>query len=346
MQNQSDNRIQIISIFFCLFFLNVQMAAAAEYPVLGKVVRFDKQLDNLIPADAEIEVIASGFDWTEGPLWLPDEKNGFLIFSDIPRNSIMKWREGEGISLFMKPSGYTGMTDYGRESGCNGIGLDPGGNLIFCEHGDRRLSRLTPNGGKITLADRYDGKRFNSPNALAIKSNGDIYFTPPPYRLPKGANDPMREMDFCGVYRWSASEGITLLTKELIRPNGIAFSPDEAALYVAQSDGKAPIIMAYPVNAAGTLDKGRIFYDFKKERKQFRYGSPDGMEVDGRGNLFASGPGGIYIITPEAKILGRIDTGQSTANCVWGDDGSVLYMTADQYICRIRTKTMGAGWSK
>lgn len=308
---------------------------------IGEIVRFENRMDQLIPSDAKIELLASGFEWSEGPLWIQDSNGGYLLFSDIPRNSIMRWKEGEGISLFMKPSGYTGIADYGREPGSNGLTLDRQGRIIFCEHGDRRISRLEKGGGKKTLADSHMGKRFNSPNDAVVKSNGDIYFTDPPYGLPKGFADPRRELDFCGVFRLSPGGEITLLTKEMSRPNGIAFSPDEQVLYVAQSDSRNPIIRAFPVKTDGTLDDGKVLYDFSSQMRKFP-GGPDGLKVDQHGNLFTTGPGGVYVITPEGKPLGRIHTGKRTSNCAWGDDGSVLYMTVDDDLCRIKTKTKGA----
>jgi len=308
---------------------------------IGKIVRFDDRADELIPSDAEIELLASGFEWSEGPLWVQDADGGHLLFSDIPRNSVMKWKQGEGISLFMKPSGYTGVADYGREPGSNGLTLDLQGRIIFCEHGDRRISRLEKDGGKMTLVDSYDGKRFNSPNDAAVKSNGDIYFTDPPYGLPQQHRDPRRELDFCGVFRLSTSGEVTLLTKEMTRPNGIAFSPDEAILYVAQSDSKNAIIRAFGVKSDGTLAGGRVLHDFTGLMGKLP-GSPDGLKVDRQGNLFATGPGGVYIITAKGKLLARIHTGKRTSNCAWGGDGSVLYMTVDDYLCRVKTKTRGA----
>lgn len=310
----------------------------AALPTMGRVIREDPAIDRLIPRDAKIEVLASGMKWSEGPLWIKD--GGYLLFCDIPRNSVMKWKEGEGLSLFMKPSGYTGVADYGAEPGSNGLALDPQGRIVFCEHGDRRISRLEPGGGKKTLADGFQGKRLNSPNDAVYKSNGDLYFTDPIYGLPKRQDDPHRELDFCGVFRLSAGGELALLTRELTRPNGLAFSPDERTLYVAQSDPERAIWMAYPVNPDGTLGKGRVFADVTPMVKQLP-GLPDGMKVDSAGNLFASGPGGIHVYSPEGKRLGRIDTGQRTANCAWGGDGSVLYMTADSYLCRIRTSTRG-----
>lgn len=308
-------------------------------PTLGQVVRLSPKMDRLIPKDARIEVLGSGFAWSEGPLWIKD--GGHLIFSDIPRNSIMKWKQGEGVSLFMKPSGYTGVVDYGREPGSNGLTLDPQGRIVFCEHGDRRISRLERDGGKRTLVDNYQGKRLNSPNDATFKSNGDMYFTDPPYGLPKQADDPRRELDFFGVYRQSKEGALTLLTREMTRPNGIGFSPDEKTLYVAQSDPRRAIWMAFPVNADGLLGKGRVFHDATSSVDKLP-GLPDGLKVDQRGNVFATGPGGVYVFSPDGELLGRIDTGQRTSNCAWGDDGSVLYMTADSYLCRIRTTTRGA----
>jgi gluconolactonase len=310
-------------------------------PTIGKIVREDPEMDQLIARDARIEVLATGFAWSEGPVWVKD--GGYLLFSDIPRNSIMKWKEGAGVSLFMKPSGFTGIADYGREPGSNGLTLDPKGRLVCCEHGDRRVSRLEWDGGKRTLADNYMGKRLNSPNDLTFKSNGDLYFTDPPYGLPKLQDDPRRELDFCGVYRLSPDGHLTLLTKEMTRPNGIAFSPDEKTLYVSQSDPERAIWMAFPVKADGTLGEGHVLYDVTSLVNKMP-GLPDGMKVDHEGNLFASGPGGIHVFARDGRHLGRIDTGERLANCAWGDDGSTLYMTSDMYLCRIKTKTRGVGW--
>jgi len=331
------------TILFILFPTHSRIAIpqeSAPHSTIGEIVIFEDAMSKFVAPNAQIELLAAGFEWSEGPLWMKDANGGYLLFSDIPRNSIMKWKEGEGISLFMKPSGYTGITDYGREPGSNGLTLDRQGRMIFCEHGDRRISRLEEGSGKKTLADSFMGKRFNSPNDAVVKSNGDIYFTDPPYGLPKRADDPTRELDFCGVYRLSPGGGITLLTKEMTRPNGIAFSPDEKILYVAQSDSQAPIIRAFPVQSDGTLGHGSILFDFTKFRGRFP-GGPDGLKLDQQGNLFATGPGGVYVITPEGKTLGRIHTGKPTSNCAWGDDGSVLYMTVNDTLCRIKTETKG-----
>jgi len=313
-----------------------------NFPELGEIIRLDPALDELIPKDAKLKVLSSGFVWTEGPVWVADDSGGHLLFSDIPQNSVMKWKEGVGTSLYLTPSGYTGVTDYGGEPGCNGLLLDGKGQLVSCEHGDRRLSVLTKNGGKRTLVDNYQGKRLNSPNDACFKSNGDLYFTDPPYGLPNRWDDPLRELDFCGVYRLAKDGTLTLLTTEMTRPNGIAFSPDEKTLYVAQSDPQAAIWKKFPVKEDGTLGEGVLLHDATDQVGKLP-GLPDGLKVDAKGNLFATGPGGVYIFNPEGKLLGRISTGERTSNCAWGDDGSTLYITADMYLCRIKTTTKGAG---
>ncbi len=340
---ESRNFLLAIVLAILAWFQPVMSQGQTKFQRIGEIVRQQDGVNEIIPPDAEIEVLATGFEWSEGPVWIQESGGGYLLFSDIPRNAIMKWKEGQGISLFMKPSGYTGVTDYGREPGSNGLTLDLQGRIIFCEHGDRRVSRLEKDGGKKTLVDSYEGKRLNSPNDAAVKSNGDIYFTDPPYGLPRGYCDPRRELDFCGVFRLSTSGELTLLTREMTRPNGIAFSPDESVLYVAQSDGRNPVIKAFPVKPDGTLGQAKVFFDFSSLMGKYP-GGPDGLKVDRHGNLFATGPGGVHVITPEGELLGRIHTGKRTANCAWGDDGSVLYMTTDDYLTRVKTKTRGARW--
>jgi gluconolactonase len=318
------------------FALSAETSNKASF---GNIVRKDPRLDKLVPPGAQMEQLADGFDWSEGPVWIKD--GGYLLFSDVPRNEVMKWKEGQGISLFMKPSGYTGVVDYGAEPGSNGLALDPQGRVVFCEHGDRRVSRLEKDGGKKTLVDSYQGKRLNSPNDVTFKSNGDMYFTDPPYGLPKNFDDPRRELDFCGVYRVSKDGQVTLLTKELTRPNGIAFSPDEKTLYVAQSDPDAAVWKAFEVKADGTLGQGRVFFDATSEAKAGKKGLPDGMKIDRSGNLFATGPGGVFVFASDGTHLGTLETGQATGNCAWGDDGGTLYIMADMYLVRIKLATKG-----
>ena len=307
---------------------------------LGTIERLDPALDALLPNGAVIEKLAEGFDWSEGPVWMP---GGQLLFSDVPLNTIFKWEENKGVAIFLQPSGYTGTLPRGGEPGSNGLTHDKQGRLIACQHGDRRVARWE-NGKFVSVADRYEGKRFNSPNDVVVKSNGDIYFTDPPYGLVKNMDDPAKEIPFQGVYRVSATDGkVTLLTGEVTRPNGLAFSPDEGILYVASSDPDKAIWMSYPVKADGTLGTGRVFFDTTSTVKT-KKGLPDGLKVDQRGNLWATGPGGVLIISSQGKHLGTLATGEATANCAWGDDGSTLYITADMYLCRIKTKTKGAGW--
>src|SRR3954468_7514504 len=303
---------------------------------LGKLEMEDPAFYDLVPKDAHIEKLAEGFGWAEGPLWM----GNFVIFSDVIGNTIYKWEAGKGLGEYMKPSGYTGSTPRGGEPGSNGLTRDPQGRLVLCEHGDRRVSRVE-NGKKVTLVDNYMGKKLNSPNDVVFKSNGDMYFTDPPYGLEKKNDDPKKELPFNGVYRYSKDGKLTLLTKELTFPNGLAFSPDEKTLYIAVSDPKKAVWMAYDVAPDGGITNGRIFYDATEYATDEHPGLPDGMKVDKQGNLFATGPGGVWVFTPQGKLLGRINPGQKTANCAWGEDGSTLYLTSHMFFCRIKTKTSG-----
>ncbi len=318
----------------------------ADKKTLGSIVRLDPALDALIPKDAVIELLEEKkFEWAEGPVWLKGEKA--VIFSDIPRNMIWRWDEIKGLSEFVKPSGYTGKTPFtGREPGSNGLTFDQQGRLILCQHGDRRIVAmdLKKPGEYMTLVDRFEGKRLNSPNDLVIKSNGDIYFTDPPYGLPKQMDDPNKELSFQGVYRFSKDGVLTLLTKEMSRPNGIAFSPDEKTLYVANSDPAKPIWMAFPLQKDGTLGQGKVFFDASAQLLKLKIGLPDGMKVDKDGNVWATGPGGVLIFDKSGKHLGTLATGVATANCNWGGDGSTLYITADKNLARVKTTSKGIGW--
>lgn len=328
-----------VLVVACSVSAEEKKTAAKPYPTVGKVERFDPRFDDLVPNGAAIEKLAEGFAWTEGPAWLPARK--LLIFSDIPNNRIVQWSESEGTGVFMKPAGYTGSTLRGGESGTNGLTLDREGRLVMCQHGDRRVVRVEKDGHWTTLIDKYQGKRLNSPNDLVFKSNGDLYFTDPPYGLEKGAKDPARELDFCGVYRVATDGRVTLLTDEMTRPNGIGFSPDEKTLYVAQSDPAKAVWLAFPVKDDGTIGEGRVFFDATPWVKNKMPGLPDGLKIDKKGNLFATGPGGVSVFAPDGTLLGRINTGVPTSNCRFGDDGSTLYLTANKWLCRIRTKTKG-----
>lgn len=323
--------------------LAVCVQAQDKPTTLGTIERLDPAFDQLIPKDAKTVVLAGGFEWTEGPVWVPD--GNYLLFSDIPRNMIWKWSEKEGLKEFLKPSGYTGKEKFtGREPGSNGLALDKDGKLILCQHGDRRISRLEKDGSFATLVDKYDGKRLNSPNDLVFAKNGDLYFTDPPYGLPKLMDDPNKELDFQGVYKLSPDGKLTLLTKEMSRPNGIALSPDEKTLYVANSDPKLAIWKAFPIQDDGSLGEGKVLYDTTEWVKMKKPGLPDGMKVDQKGNIFATGPGGVLVMDPAGKLLGIIATGVPTANVGFGGDGSMLYITADKNLVRVQTNTKGLGF--
>ena len=324
------------AILLCLAVWLTQ-SATLKAETMGRIERLDPGLDALVDANAQIEVLASGFTWSEGPVWVGDNEGGHLLFSDIPRNSIFRWSPSHGIELFMNPSGYTGVTYYGLEPGSNGLAIDREGRLVACEHGDRRVSVLTAGGGKLTLVDRFEGKRLNSPNDLCFDSAGSLFFTDPPYGLPQRADDPRRELDFCGVFRLDPNGQLTLLTKQLARPNGIGLSPDEKTLYVAQSDEEQPIWMAFPITPEKTLGEGKVIYDAKKHMSEFP-GLPDGLTVAPNGTLFASGPGGLYVLPPDGKLLGRLITGGRCSNCTIGADGTSLYITADDKLCRVTIK--------
>ncbi len=343
----------LLSTALFLTAFTASIAQSTQYPTIGQVVRADPRLDKLIPKEAKIEVLASGFVWTEGPVWVksggPNGTGNFLLFSDVPKNTVFKWTEKEGVLPFLKPSGYTGLGEYSEEPGSNGLTIDGKGRLIFCEHGDRRITAMPLNGsgGKRTLADNYKGKRFNSPNDVVAHANGSYYFTDPPYGMPKRENDPGRETPGFGVYRIAPERDglpgeVTLVVSDLTRPNGVALSPDEKTLYVAQSDETRPVVMAYPLQADGSVGKGRVVFGAEGMAKQGLKGGFDGMKVDRDGNLWVTGGGGVLVLSPAGELLGHINVGGATANCAWGDDGTTLYITADMYLCRI--KTTAKGW--
>jgi gluconolactonase len=308
---------------------------------VGEIIRLSDKLNDLVASDAQIEKLGEGFIWSEGPVWVSAGR--YLLFTDVPGNTLYKWTAQEGVTVFLKPSGYAGDdASFLREGGANGLALDKEGHLILCDSGNRTVASIDLSTKiKTVIIDNYQGKRLNSPNDLVIHSSGDIYFTDPPYGL-KGMNDsPHKELDFNGVYRFSHASGITLLTDEFTFPNGVALSPDEKTLYVTQSDPAKPILMAYDLMDDGWIAHGRILFDFSELAKQGKPGLPDGMAIDVHGNLFVTGPGGVHVITPGGVHLGTIVTGQAIANCAFGDDGSVLYLTSHKMLCRVKLKTKG-----
>jgi gluconolactonase len=320
-----------------LLFPVFAMAAEEALPKFEmSIERLDPALDSLIEPGTKVEKLAEGFNWSEGPTWYRDT----VVFSDVPENIVYQWKSGATkAEIFIKPSGLTKPTPGFREQGSNGLTTDAKGALVLCQHGDRRISRWID--GKFEpIVTSFEGKKFNSPNDLAFRKNGDIYFTDPPYGLEGGNKSPMKELGWNGVYRVEPSGKVTLLVKDLTFPNGIAFSPDEKILYVAISDPAAPRLMAYDVQADGTVANGRVFFDAMPLKQAGGKGLPDGMKVDKQGNIWATAPGGVLIINPQGKHLGTIRTNQATGNCTFGGaDRSDLYVTADMFLVRVKTKT-------
>lgn len=305
----------------------------------GTIVRLTPAFDALVPRDAQIEKLADGYMFTEGPVWVRRGQPGpYLLFSDIPANAIRKWSPTEGTSDFMHPV-FDGDPGDRSQVGSNGLLIDGEERLVLCEHGNRRVSRVENDGSLTVLADRYDGKRLNSPNDAVFHSNGWLYFTDPPYGLAGQDVDPDKELDFNGIYRVSPEGEVELLVRDQTRPNGLGLSPDERTLYVANSDRSDKVWYAYDVLEDGTLGSGRVFYDVNDQEAP---GAADGMAIDRNGNLFATGPGGIWVISPDGTHLGSIQPDEVPANAGWGDDGNTLYVTGRTGLYRIRLNTGGA----
>lgn len=313
----------------------------AANPVVGRIRRLSPQMEAVAAPDAVIEQLADGFVWSEGPVWVKD--GGYLVFSDVPANTMYRWSPSQGASVFLKPSGYDGPpTTIFREPGSNGMALDANGALLVCDHGNRSISKVDLKTRKKTiLLDRFQGKRFNSPNDVAVARSGALYFTDPPYGL-EGLNDsPAKELSFNGVYLRRADGSVALVDDKLTFPNGIALTPDEKRLYVAVSDPEGPVIMAYDLGADGLPTRSSVFFDAMSLLKAGGTGLPDGMCLDTEGRLYATGPGGVLVITPSAELIGVIETDRSVANCAFGDDGRTLFLTSDDILARVRLKTTG-----
>lgn len=299
------------------------------------VERLHEEINLLVPKGAVLETLAEGFSWSEGPVWVK-ELNA-LLFTDVPTNKAYRWDSDQGLQVFLDPSGYTGYAPHKKNSGGNGLTLDADRNLIIAQHGDRRIAKinapLDSAGTFVTVVDRFEGKRFHSPNDLVFNQKGDLFFTDPPYGL-KGDLDPLRELAHNGVYRLDNNGKIDLVYAKLSRPNGIAFSPDEAVLYVANSDPKRNLWMAFD-HKDGILKNPRVFFDATAMKKQ---GLADGLKVHSSGAVFATGPGGILIFDAEGKHLGTIRTPGRAANCAFDDNETYLYITANKYLTRIKLK--------
>ncbi len=308
---------------------------------VGEVTRKDPGLDAIVSQTAKLEKLASGFSFTEGPVWVPrkDGTDGYLLFSVPNDNTIYRMSADGQVSVFRAKSGYSGFNigEY-HQPGSNGLTLDQKGRLTIDQHGNRRVIRVEPRGNITVLADRYEGKRLNSPNDLVYKSDGSLYFTDPPFGLPKVFDDPRKELPFSGVYR-VADGMVQLLSTDLDAPNGLAFSPDEKYLYVDNWNEKKKVVMRYDVRPDGTLANGTVFFDMTFVPGETAL---DGMKVDQQGNVYVCGPGGIWVLSPEGKHLGTITGPEEAHNLAWGDDdGKTLYVTALSSIYRIRTNIPG-----
>ncbi len=338
-----------LRFLLCLTVCLGWMAATGRAQQSGDVERADPAADAIVPAHAHVEKVAGGFGFLEGPVWIHKGHEGYLLFSDIPANVIDKWSPDGGVSVFLRQSGFTGSdaSDVGGENnngkkivtlvGSNGITVDKLGKITFCQHGDRQVVRLEKDGSRTIMASHWDGKRLNSPNDLVYKSDGSLYFTDPPAGLRQGDKDPKKEIPFDGVYRVKNGK-VDVLAKDFARPNGIAFSPDEKYLYV--NDTARKIIVRYDVQPDGGVANGHTITDMTADT---RPGAPDGMKVDQKGNIYCTGPGGFWIMSPEGKHLATMVTKpELPANLAWGDaDGKTLYLTARTGLYRSRLNIAG-----
>ncbi len=308
-----------------------------KYDTTGQIKRLDPSLDAIIDTQAKVEIIATGFEWSEGPLWI--EKHSMLLFSDVPTNTIYKWTEEKGKEEYLKPSGFSGTDSKSKEPGSNGLVLDLQGNLVLCQHGNRQMARMdapldNPEPRFITLAGKYKEQRFSSPNDAVYNNSGELFFTDPPYGLPsQGDDDPEKEIKWNGVYKIKTNGDVVLLIDSITRPNGIAFLPGGNRMIIACSDPANPNWYVYDVKS-DSLTNGKIFYSTANEREGLK-GLPDGLKIDKKGNVYASGPGGIWIFNSDGKVLGRISLDEAASNVALSDDEKTLYITNDMRVLRV-----------
>lgn len=323
-------------------------AVAAQpraYPHIGRTERLSPRFDALVDPAAPIEKLGEGYRWAEGPVWV--RRGAYLLFSDVPANRMYRWSAAGGVSLFLEPSGLAGPVPAAlREAGSNGLIPGPGNSILMADSGSRAIARLDlATRRKTLLATTFQGRRFNSPNDLVRARSGAIYFTDPPYGLAGLDESPLKEQPVNGVYRLDPDGRVTLIDGDLSFPNGILLSPDGRTLYVANSDPRRAVWVAYRLDARGNVARRRVLADVTAEVARERPGLPDGMAIDAHGNLFASAPGGILVMAPDGTRLGRIETGQPIANCTFGDaDGRTLYLTSNNMLARLRTRTRGLGY--
>lgn len=336
-------RTSAIAIVFLLFACNNNEAEKKGTPVktTGKFEKSDPAFDSIVSKDAKAEIIAEGFEWSEGPLWL--EKEGKLIFSDVPANTIYQWTAAKGKEIYLKPSGYTDtLPSKSKEPGSNGLTLDTEGRLILCQHGNRQVARMDaslnkPEAKFVSLAALFNGKRFSSPNDAVYSSSGELFFTDPPYGLPKQDDtDSLKEQPFNGVYKVKKEGTVLLLADSITRPNGIALFPGEKRLLVASSDPQKPNWYVWDVEG-DKLVNGKIFYSAADADKTW-HGLPDGCKIDKKGNVYATGPGGIYFFNSGGKKLGMLRLDNSASNCALSPDEKTLYVTNDMYVLRVKLR--------
>jgi len=312
-----------------------EAGTAPQKAATGTILRLDPAFDQIAPKDAQIEKLAGGFTFIEGPLWRPSQA---LWFSDVVGNVVRQWTPDGKVTEILRPGGYDGTSlPAGGFNGPNGMTADKDGAVLLCQHGNRRIARIDKDLKVSTLVDQFEGKKLNSPNDLVFRSDGSLFFTDPPYGLPKGDEDPAKELPFNGVYRL-ANGKLQAIVKDLTRPNGIALSPDEKTLYVANSDEKHKVWMRYDLAADGTASNGKLLADVTAETDD---GLPDGMKTDSLGNVYGTGPGGVWVFAADGKHLGTIKPPETPANCGWGDDGKTLYMTARTGLYRIKLAVSG-----
>lgn len=326
---------------YCCFILWLVFASACAdkhgYPTVGEIEKLDPSLDSILSPNAKAEIIADGLDWSEGPLWI--EEKQLLLFSDVPQNTIYQWTESGGKKVYLSPSGYTGNIKRGGETGSNGLTINPDGQLVLCQHGNRQLAFMKapldkPVADFITVAGNYNGKRFNSPNDVVYNKAGEAFFTDPPYGLEKNMEDPQKEIPFQGVYTVTRKGEVVLLVDSLTRPNGIILLPGEQTLLVANSDPAKPNWYAFDITDSGRLANGRIFWSAAGYDQTLK-GLPDGMKADKAGNIFATGPGGIWIFNNRGILAGKIKLPEATSNCALSADEKTLYITNDMNVLRL-----------
>ena len=333
-----------VTILLAALGTNAFAATPAVTIEAAKIDRWDPAMDAIVPKDWKIEKLAEGFGWAEGPIWV--QSGGFLLFTDVPGNKMWKWSENGGLEKFLDPSGATAPDpNVWREAGANGLAILDARTILLADTGNRAIQKLDlATKQKTPVATHFEGKKFSSPNDVTRMKSGVLFFTDPPYGFKKFDDAPEKEIAFNGVYRMATDGTVSIVDKELHRPNGVALSPDESVLYVAQSEPTRAIIMAYSLDANGNVTSKKLFNDLTDLVSKDAPGLPDGLTVAADGTIFATGPGGVIVLSKDGKRLGRISNGKATANCKFGDDGRTLYLTSHDILARIRLNTKGAGF--